>query len=168
MDEVPYWFPVATLVVGAIAGYLADYLRDSRAAARQGRERRGAFQRETLIELQDWVAKLARAAQQILHHDELEFRRSGQWGRTPVADAVDEAFRNATMNVNRYRVRVLDDDIRDAADEFTRLTAELSLSSPGQGSEDAARAAAVVGRERLPVAFQLLNDRIGVQLRELI
>ena len=60
MNGAPYWFPVATLIVGAVVGYLADYLREGRAAGRQLEAARRAFERETLLELQDRLTDMAR------------------------------------------------------------------------------------------------------------
>jgi hypothetical protein len=107
-----------SLIVGLLGGYLADALRDSRAAAREeaaaerARSReRAAFDRETLIELQDWLAKLMRAMGAMHHHDYMEYRKSGRWGRDPVGEDLNTGFHEATVNVHRYRVRAADADV---------------------------------------------------------
>jgi len=68
-------------VVGYIGAMVTEYLRDSRARAREReardasrRERlqvrRSDFQRETLLNLQEAVMHLARACGRMHHHDE--------------------------------------------------------------------------------------------------
>jgi hypothetical protein len=61
MEEAPYWFPVVTLVAGAVLGYLADFLRETKADSRQRKQARRDFDRQTLIDFQDALANLARA-----------------------------------------------------------------------------------------------------------
>lgn len=113
--------PVVTLIIGAAAGYLADARRDVRLASREAvaaqlvaereekatdraRDReRDAFQRETLLELQDWLGKLARAAGAIYALDAQQMIETGRWGRDPTSEQWSDASREAVANVQRYR-----------------------------------------------------------------
>ena len=118
---------------GALGGYwLAgrnEEGRDVRASQREETARRAALterledqrheiQRETLLELQDELQKLARATVQILHFDRnnLGLRAAGT---VTLPDELDDGF--STLSVNRLKTRVLDRQLRDAIDVFTAI-----------------------------------------------
>jgi hypothetical protein len=90
-DSVPYWLPLVTLALGLIGGYFADYLPEGRAASRERAAALDAFQRETLIELQDAAAGMHRQL-------EMEYLRSGAWRRGAVGEMWILAEREALMN----------------------------------------------------------------------
>lgn len=170
----PYSFPVVTLVLGAAGGYLADALRDSRAAAREAvaidraRQReRDAFQRETLIELQDWLAKLGRATGAIHHHDQMEHHRTQMWARTPVGEEWNLGYREAQVNVNRLRVRVLDDDVRRVVREFSSASVDLILRKVAGLTNDEARTRATHAFDRATSLNEPMQELIGDRLSEL-
>jgi hypothetical protein len=181
----PYWFPVVTLLLGAVGGYLADALRDKRATRREAaaaeradrrewataqRQRdvaRDAFQRETLIELQDWLGKLGRATGASMHHDEMEFRSSGQWGRSLLGEEWNRAHHEALVNVNRLRVRVLDDDVRQVVQEFSSVCVDVLLGSPADMSDDEGRMRAMHAMDRVTALTPGMHELIGERLRQL-
>jgi hypothetical protein len=170
----PWWVPVVSLIVGLLGGYLADALRDSRAAAREeaaaerAREReRAAFERETLIALQDWLAKLARAAGAMHHVDYVRFHESGRWGRDAVGEELNTGLHEAIVNVQRYRVRAADAAVRDTVEHVVKLTV-ASTQGAAHGEDDRqayARADAAL-REAMPVHARA-QELIGERLREL-
>jgi hypothetical protein len=53
------WLPIATLVVGIMLGYVADWLREKRTTERERVERWKAFQREAILDTQNLLASLA-------------------------------------------------------------------------------------------------------------
>jgi hypothetical protein len=133
----------------------------------QERLQGAAYQRETLIELQDWLAKLARASGAIHHHDVMNYRQSGKWGRELLGETLNSQLHEALVNVNRYRVRVLDDQIRQAADQFVGLSVEVPIS----GASDQHAHNAQIGEanaERLARVTIDLNELIGERLRRLL
>jgi hypothetical protein len=78
--------PVATLVLGAVLTRIADERKDGRAAqreqhaaARQDARERRAFERATLIELQEAVMRLGGGTTMVWSAAEREFVRSHLW-----------------------------------------------------------------------------------------
>ncbi len=168
----PWWVPVVSLVVGLVGGYLADALRDSRAAARevaaaeraQQRER-AAFQRETLIELQDWLAKLVRASGAMHHHDYMRFHESGRWGRDPLGEELNTASHEATVNVNRYRVRVDSEDVRIAVARVASLAHDANRGAAYGEDDREAYARAKAAFDAAVPAYEQVQELIGERLR---
>jgi hypothetical protein len=102
----PYWFPALTLVMGAIGGFLADFLREGRTSRTARKIEADAFERETLIALQDALSRIGRAALSIHQFDDRIYRQTGRWGRELTPEGADDAFSAGANDVTRYRVRV--------------------------------------------------------------
>jgi hypothetical protein len=171
----PWWVPVVSLVVGWAGGLLTDALRDSRAAAREdaaaerarAREQ-AAFERETLIALQDWLAKLVRASGATHHHDYMEYHQSRRWGRDPIGEEWDIASHEATVNVLRYRVRVADADVRQAVEHVVKLAAAANQGAAyGEDDRQAYARAAAAFKEAVP-AYERTQELLGERLRGLV
>jgi hypothetical protein len=169
----PWWVPVVSLVVGLLGGYLADALRDSRAAAREeaaaerARARElAAFQRETLIELQDWLARLMRAMGAMHHVDYLNFRESGRWGRDAVGEEWNIGFHEATVNVHRYRVRAADADVQEAADYVVKLAVAATQGAAHGEDDRQAYARAAAALDEAGTFYERMQELIGKRLRE--
>jgi hypothetical protein len=142
------WFPVVTLIIGAVLKAIFDALTDRRAARREREarqeQRRDAFhlrliefQRSTLLELQEVASQLARFTGQAQHQDEMAYRASGTWGKQPLTDEVDQGFLKAQTDINRLRVRVRDPNIRQLAQQFFEACVEVSISKTKADSERA-------------------------------
>ena len=139
MSDTSTWLPILTLVVGAAAGGGVEWLRDKR-AWRRGREEREqsrreerhlhrlAFQRETLVGLQDGLQRLGRVEARIHHEDETAFNETGAWGRNRLSKDASDAGGEAARDIHRLASRVDDVEVRDACWEFTRLYADASMS----------------------------------------
>lgn len=80
------WFPVVTLMGGAMIGVITQTITDWRTAERErlarleqrqdaARDRRIEFQRATLLELRERVGELIRAAGEANHSDEMSLRK---------------------------------------------------------------------------------------------
>ncbi|MDI6835818.1 MAG: hypothetical protein QMD99_08900 [Rhizobiaceae bacterium] len=76
------WFPVVTLIIGSVLKGLYDLMADQRVERREKAARlemrhdaqmlrKTEFQRKTILELQEEVAKLARATGQMNHADSI-------------------------------------------------------------------------------------------------
>jgi hypothetical protein len=167
MNGAPYWFSALTLALGAVGGYFADWLHEARGAKREDTIAQRAFQRETLISLQDWLAKLGRSAGRIYGNYEIEFQRSRLWGRHEVDGELDNAFRDDAANIHRYRVRVLDDSIRERAHEFVIRAVEATHGATGEQNDAEAQEAALRVFYEMPDFFMALQEDIGKRLREL-
>jgi hypothetical protein len=165
---------------GALGGYwLAgrnEEARDTRASKREETARRAALterledqrheiQRETLLELQDELQKLARATVQILHFDRnnLGLRAAGT---VPLPDDLDDGF--STLSVNRLKTRVLDRQLRDAIDAFTAICSrDAAIPRGGEHfSGDDLQTAITEQLVELNERFMQLNEQVGEHIRD--
>jgi hypothetical protein len=134
---------------------------------RRETDREGAgFQRETLIELQDWLVRLARVTALIYQQHELEYRCTGAWGRERLGGSLSVEFHEAIRNVRRYSVRVRDDEVRREAKELVEL-AGVIVDDGRDEDDEVARRDAVQALEAAYALNDVLNDHIGQRLREL-
>ncbi|HEU0085030.1 MAG TPA: hypothetical protein VFQ87_19440 [Bradyrhizobium sp.] len=165
------WF---LTVVSLVAGYglksITDLVqhkwnvekeREARKAARQDQrfQRRSAFQRETLLALQDACMDLGRATAQANSLNLAEFRASKTWNRRRLPDDLDESHRLAQARTQLLLVRVRDASVRQLAANLRELSAETLL---GRSADDSEHALASMG-----LVFESLNNRIGELLREI-
>jgi hypothetical protein len=169
--------PVTTMLSGlggALGGYwLAgrnEEARDTRTGQREETARRAVLterledqrheiQRETLLELQDELQKLARATVQILTFD-----RNHPGERLP--DDLDDGF--STLSVNRLKTRILDRQLRDGIDAFTAICSR-DAAMPRSGeylSSDDLKAAIAQQIFDLNNGFMQLNEQVGERIRD--
>ena len=168
--------PITTLL-GGLGGYwLAgrnDDARDRRTLAREESARRAAladrleedrhaFQRDTLLELQDELQRLARVATRILLEDERTVKESGRLDQLPEGLS-DEEFRIFTA-VRRLRVRVLDPELREAVEGFGDVCSRASLPKSG-GDKDEILARLRRQQARVAESYSAVNALLGERLR---
>ena len=164
------WFPVVTLVVGALLKGIFDMLSDRRSHRREREARyeqrrdalalrRAEFQRETLLKLQDVISQMTRLTGRINHEDVMAFRQSGAWRQNRLPEDVNQGYLEATMQMGQLRVRVRDDSIRELAAHFSSTCAGVGMAT----SEDESRA---LIDEIVSVRDQLV-ERLGAVLRSL-
>lgn len=161
-------------LLAALGGYVTrlvtESLHDRRAEKREREareasrrqllfERRAAFQRETLLNLQDALMELSRAAGGTHHLDAMEFRKSGKWGKRLLPADLDEVFRHATVKTLTLMVRVHDDRVREMVRKFREQASNVGLCRNEKESE---KCLTEVARLLDP-----LNERIGEALRKL-
>jgi len=162
--------PLLSALAGYIVGVLGEYLRDARARTRERearadsrreklRARRSDFQREALLSLQDAVMQLARACGRMHHHDEREYKRSGQWGRTLLGEELNRFAYEATVKTLTYTMRVRDDHVRELAKRFRETCSKVGLCG---SREEALRA-----MQESIAALEPLQERLGLVLRKL-
>lgn len=164
------WFPVITLIVGVVLKGIFDLIADGRAERREKnarrelrldafRQRRDEFQRATLLELQDVVARGARFAGRANHEDIMAFRESGQWRKQLLSEEVDSGILAAQTELGLLRVRVRDVAAQQLASRLASFITDVALSR-----SEATAEAAMSGM--VPVLVEL-QERIGELLREL-
>lgn len=175
--------PITTLF-GTLGGYwLAgrnDEARDKRAAARETASRRAAlaerleedrhaFQRDVLLELQEALEQLLRmTVHRIgLHQDAIE--AEGHLSRAPAETAAKEDMQ-AKASVPRLQTRVLDDQLRTAANAFAERCARAALGLDFVGGvPDSGREQAVKQLQRQVVElsqdYEYLTNLLGAGLR---
>lgn len=164
------WFPVITLLLGAVAKGVGDHLSDSRKtkAEREARHeqrldaiqlRRVEFQRSTLLDLQSAMQKLARATGKASHEDTMAFRQTGVWGKNHVSEEANIGALEAHTLINILRVRVNDERIRVIADKFSSTCSHHVFCKSEEKSDACMR--------EMSKHMVELNERIGEILRTL-
>lgn len=128
---------VATLFA-SLGGYLLAGLnerrRDERTHLRASESRRfervaelenesHAFQRDTLLSLQDALQKMARLTGKAMHFDHMQ-AREGKYTQLP--EGLSEEMLAAEVEVSRLTARVRDPQVRAAVKDLTELSAHLS------------------------------------------
>ena len=174
-------FPLLTALLGYLTSAFTEYFRDRRArerdrsaaaamgvrerearqAARRMQlfERRSNFQRETLLNLQDAVTQLARAAGRMHHMDEMEYRKTGQWGGHLLPEDLDVISHEAMVKTLMFMVRVSDDRIREMMSTFRHHAAHVGICRTQRESQQAF--------DGMSAALGPLHERIGMILRKL-
>lgn len=164
------WFPVVTLVSGYLLKVLSDWLthrrtrereREAREALRhdQLEERRTTFQRQNLLDLQEAVNDLARAAGAANVQDNRAYRQTGQWQKQLLGEELSENFRLAARRTSILNSRVRDDLVRELVQRFKDVSTGASFSPSKEAADSALNTMASV--------FEELNDRIGMLLRRM-
>lgn len=161
---------LCTALGGFLLSELSSLIRDHRSLKRerearyeargeQMKQRRTEFQRQTLLDLQDSLAKLVRATGQGHHLDDMASRASGQWQKQLWGDDLDERYRLAQVQTSLLGVRVANEDVRNDIEELKAASSKTALS-PSKASADAEL-------ERMARAYERVNRRIGDLLRGL-
>lgn len=169
-DATVGWFPVVTLVVGYLTKSVSDWLqhrrtlerdRETREADRQDKlfEHRAAFQRQTLLDLQETLMQLFRTTGVMHQHDLMEFRTTGEWQKSLFPQDLDESNRVAVARTSMLAVRVQDQKTRELVKNFKNATAAVT--------ESAAADESTAAMARIGPVFEELNHRIGDILRKL-
>jgi hypothetical protein len=162
------WFPVLTLFIGFVTRPFSDWIqhrltvgrdREAREATRRDErtERRNAFQRDTLLNLQEAVMQLSRSTATIHHKDKMSRHSTGKPALLP--DDLDEGHRLGHVRVSMFSARVRDQSVRDLVEQLRQLS-EGSVKSTAQTECN----------QSLNAMFQVsdeLNQRIGELLRTL-
>jgi hypothetical protein len=183
VTTVPNWLALVGLVVPAATG-LAGYVlaghneraRDERAAVREAMARRAsvrerldeqrhAFQRETLLELQDALQRLVRCTARMILHDQKTLKEHGKLTR--LGEELDEESYETGVTTRRLQERVLDAALRAAVDEFRRHVTEVEtsfISVNDMNAEDGIRHLDGLQMD-LVQHYVRLSDQLGTALR---
>jgi hypothetical protein len=179
--SVPYWVPYVTAAVGFISAALLDLLRDVRAHRREREahaltvtrerearevlrkdqllERRVTFQRATLLELQEELAKLVRATGEGHHQDVMAHKAGGHWQRQLYNEELNQRMHLANVKTLLLGVRVRDEQVRELTKNLRELSASVARSRTPEAAEHALYEGTLI--------YEKLNDRIGELLRQL-
>ena len=121
-------------VVGAAASVVTAYIATRHAASLQAaddqasrRDQGRAFQRETLLALQEALSDLLRLETRCHLGDRHAFRSSGIWGENAVGETLSEENRLARRWAMILKERVADDALRVALDGFCGQLTQVSL-----------------------------------------
>jgi hypothetical protein len=168
------WLPAATLaagVVGTLGGQgLREWLTSGREREARAAERevaRNAFQRDTLLELQDALLELVQSASRIHLHQGNVYGQTERFGRDNLPEDLNEASGLTNARTSRLQQRILDEQVRQELASLKNLCTEITF--PNTGIDDAvAWGNAHNAWLRLPHVNKQLEDRIGTVLRGLL
>lgn len=168
-----------TTLLAAFLGFVFagwnDARRDRRTAERERVTRaedrhtaavrdRHQFQLETLLALQDAIQLMARLTGRTMHFDHMQ-AREGKYNQLPGDD--DNEILSNGFDVIRLRNRLLDDELREAIDEF-HAAASHGLLPPthyqGLSGEQLETAAALLS-SRFGNDYTRVMDKLGIALR---
>lgn len=171
MPELPEgWFAAGGVLTGFVAKSLADLLQHrfvsereraarEAAAKSQMQERRDAFQRQTLLALQEALMDLARTEGSMQTHDVRAFRETNQWHKNRYGEELSEQNRIANALISKLVVRVRDDRVRQQVQLFRDNAFRVFSSSSLSESEQALT--------KMGAELEAANQRIGEILRTL-
>jgi len=183
MTTLPNWLAGLGLLVPAVTGLFGYVLagrneqaRDERAAKREAVARRAsvrerleeqshAFQRETLLELQDALQRQVRAVAKVIFHDRSTLRDQGKL--TLVGPDLDAENYEIGVTVQRLQERLLDAALRDAVDNFRRhvVRVETSFIAVQEMSAEAGISHLEGLQQEIGEHYMALGDQIGTGLR---
>ena len=135
-------------IVGALASIGTTWISgrhafslQRQAASEEQTERHRAFQRETLIQLQEALHDSLRMMTRAHIEDTTSFKKSGDWGRSCLSEEVNEGARVATRRVSILIQRVANDALRSDLKRVTDVMGHV-LMAKSQSEADAALARA--------------------------
>jgi hypothetical protein len=159
------WFVVIGAAIGILGSLGASWLTEARLDRRIERQReaereqqRRAFQRETLIALQDWLLRVVRSASRIALHDAQHNRQApagGQRFGVPIPEDLAQESLLAHQEVAKLIERVIDDEVRQLVKEVTAAATVIGFTP--QRSE--------LAEPEMEAAYLRTTERIGVVLR---
>ncbi len=180
MADTPLWvtvgLPIFTFVSGFGGSLSIEELRERRSGRREAsrlraeaearaeeraalrEEARAAFQRETMLELQEAAQKLLRSSLQITRADQARFETNGEWPPRPVGGAVPEDARLQAGRVHLLKSRVHDASIRESIDSLMDLYVRVVRPKTAKG-----QAAAL---QRMAELLDQANERVGQLVRD--
>jgi len=164
------WLPIATLILGGVLTAFFDAQKDRRALDREREARKDQrsdtlllkrieFQRDTLLALQDAIASFGRFTGQMHLHDEQVFRETKEWGKSQLGEEISNGAFAANVLLDKLRVRVDDDTIREQTSRFRLLCLAVGEARSESTSTGALNEAMAV--------MAPLHERIGEVLRNL-
>lgn len=137
------WGFIGTLV-GALASIGTTWLSARHASSLQASasklaraETGRAFQRDTLLELQDALHDLMRLIVRGNIEDQTAFRQSGTWGKQPLTAEVNEGQRLANRRFAILVERVANDALRTDLKDIQGLLSQISLARTANESQSA-------------------------------
>jgi hypothetical protein len=168
------WLPAATLAAGVLGTLGGQGLREWRTSGREREARRAerqvardAFQRETLLELQDAILEMVRLTSKLHIYHRRVFAESGRWSRDPEPDDLAEAHRLTIARMAALKQRVLDGELRAELGHLQEGCAEITEANFG---EDDAWAAERASQRWIALAHanRGMEDHLGRILRQVL
>ena len=122
-------------------------------------EKHRAFQRETLIELQDALHNELRSIALVYQADDIAFHQSGNWGSQLLGEDLNEKAHQTGRRRLLLTERVSDDQLREHIKRVSSLCTQVLLARDKRTAESAFHSLATEGNSAM--------ERIGKVLRSL-
>lgn len=162
MDAATWGF-IGT-IVGAAASIATVWISNAHAASlqrsaseRERDERRRAFQRETLLNLQDALHDELRIVTRVYISDKKAHAKKGTWGSQLLDDELNEATLTTSRKVAILLDRVADEGLRLKIKELRTAITSITLAR----SAESAAASHLGLMEKAPMVM----EQIGISLR---
>jgi hypothetical protein len=183
VTTVPNWIAVLGLIVAPVTGLVGYVLagrneraRDERATRREAMARRAtvrerleqerhAFQRETLLDLQDALQRQVRSVAKMILHDKRSLQERG--ALTFLGSELDAESYEIGVTVRRLQERVMDETVRRAVEEFRSHVTHVETSFATvheMSAEDGVRHLDSLQHD-LVQHYIALSDQMGKALR---
>lgn len=186
-STIPVWYGLVSTLAplgGGVFGYFLsgrnDEKRDQRAIERDraGKQlERDAvrdvwsheFQRDLLLELQDQLQRLSRSTYEQIKSDRETLQTAGRLTLLPEGLS-DEAF-ELTIELNRVRERILDEQLRERVTSFFEECTRLSMEAPlevgvmDRDDPDHLKAILVRNERQLFRSYEAITKEVGVTIR---
>lgn len=162
--ESALWGFLGTLV-GVISSVSTTYLTNKKSIDLQKdadllkrNELSRAFQRETLLNLQDTLYETMRLIGQIHLEDTSNYKKTGTWGKSGVSEEVNEKFMLSMRKISILKERISDNKLRLNLDDLHQdLNKPLFAKSENESS---------ILFQNIPDKFESFMKELGVILRE--
>lgn len=148
----------ASIATTVIASRNATSLQ-STAAALERKEKARAFQRDTLIELQDAVHDELRAVALVYMADEAAYRETHIWGRKMLGEELNNKVHLAGRRTLLLSERIADDNLREYLKSLRSLLTDVQMARDASQAERTHMAAMDMGTS--------VMEHIGTVLRSL-
>ena len=168
METASIWPAVSALIgtiVGAAASIITTVLANKSAHHMQERsdaqdraERARAFQRETLLEVQETIQGALRLMARIYFEDQKTASTSGSWGSELLPTELNEEFAQANRNLVIKIQRVADDSVRDELIRLHKTIGGIALVRSQAEAEEVMRTATTIANEVLPIVGKSLRE----------
>jgi hypothetical protein len=169
--------PAGTLIVGAGLTFAAQVYRERFTSSRERETRnaerevaRDAFQRETLLELQDAVLAVLRSTADIHSYQRRVYAETQRYADSPEPKELLTPNQEANAQASRLLQRVIDDDLRQAIRTLQKRCAEILMHRhlrPEGSDRDMARQAEA-DFTSMAIESAELENRLGLVLRNLL
>lgn len=166
--EASIWGFVGTLVgaiVGASASISTTIIANNNASrlqreadSQERKERARAFQRDTLIAVQDSLQDAIRLMMRAHLEDLVAHRKGGEWGKGLLNGELDESIQSTNRKLAVLSERIANDSIRSELKELRMTIAQALLASSENDAE-----AIVINSTSLANVFM---ENLGAALRE--
>jgi hypothetical protein len=146
---------VSSLAIGFVLSEVSGFLK----LRRERVQRRQDFQRDTILELQECLARIVRATSRAYFEMTEDEDASGIWRSMSDTHRLAEGVRDAQERASVLAVRLADSDLRRAVEQL-RETAREVIRAPDRPTGD--------GLHRdLAIGFTSLNQAFGKRLRSI-